>query len=107
MGGTKINYSPIKDLNTTVGRRDKYMLVKKLIANEGEPKSSRIRRFSTGPEHRVRNIYWDISEHNVDREVSGIVYEIGREAATQGIRNAIARKKAAELAEKEKHQVSL
>ena len=107
VGGTKINFSPIEDVNTSVGRRDKYSIVKKLIANEGELRSSRIRRFSTGPEHRVRNIYWDISEHNVDREISGIVYEIGRAAAGQGIRNAIARKKAAAIAEEEKHQVAL
>ena len=56
-------FSRINDINSTVGRRDKYMLVKKMIANEGESKSSRIRTFSTGPEHRVRNIYWDISEY--------------------------------------------
>ena len=103
---SKVYIGTIKDINTSVGRREKNKDVKHMIMNEAGRKD-RVRLFTTGPEHRVRSIYWDISEHNVDREVEGIVYEIARDAATKAIHKAIAKRKRELEEERMKHQVAL
>ena len=103
---SKVYIGTIKDINTSVGRREKNKDVKHMIMNEAGRKD-RVRLFTTGPEHRVRSIYWDISEHNVDREVEGIVYEIARDAATKAIHKAIAKRKRELEEERTKHQVAL
>ena len=105
-GSSKVYIGTIKDTNTSVGRREKNKDLKHMIMNEGGAKE-RVRLFSTGPEHRVRSIYWDISEHNVDREVEGIVYEIARDAATKAIHKAIAKRRKEAESARLKNQVAL
>ena len=76
-----------------------------IMAEDGV--KERVRLFTTGPEHRARTVYWDISEHNVDRECEGIVYEIVQDATTKAIRKAIAKRKKALEEEQTKHQEHL
>eukprot|EP00943_MAST-04B_sp_MAST-4B-sp1_P003813 g3813.t1 len=105
-GSSRIYIASVKDNNTSVGRREKNKMVKQMIVDEDGARD-RVRLFTTGPEHRVRSIYWDISEHNVDREVEGIVYEIARDAATKAIHKAIAKRQKEREDERLKHQVAL
>jgi hypothetical protein len=106
-GEVKVFMGRIKDTNSTVGRRDKFMVVKRMIMNEGVDRSTRVRLFSTGPEHRVRNIYWDISEHNVDRECAGMVYEMAREAADIALKKEEEKRAEAEHRERTKNEVTV
>ena len=105
-GSTKVCIGTIKDTNNNVGRRERNKDLKHMIMAEDGVKE-RVRLFTTGPEHRARTVYWDISEHNVDRECEGIVYEIVQDATTKAIRKAIAKRKKALEEEQTKHQEHL
>ena len=94
-------------MGITTKIKSKKICLKRGGRRERSCSRDRVLRFTTGPEHRVRSIYWDISEHNVDREVEGIVYEIARDAATKAIHKAIAKRQKEREDERLKHQVAL
>ena len=82
---TQIRQAQITNANTHIHRRE--LAVTSRVQLAWEDDESMIRLHTAAAEQRCRSIQWDIGEHNVHREVLGMVLEIVNKAMEESARN--------------------
>ena len=76
--GTQIRQAQTSNNNTHIHRRELAVMSRVQLAWEED--ESMIRLLTAAAEQRCRSIQWDIGEHNVYREVLGMVLELVNKA---------------------------